>query len=266
MLQNKKDWIVKYARVGYVAKGIVYCLIGVLTAMYALGIGGEKASKSDAFMEVKELPGGSFLLGLIAAGLIGYSFWRFTQAVADTENKGTDFKGIGKRIAYFISGLIYASIAYVAFKIALTNGGGSEEGESQKMFLAELLDKPYGKYLAIAVGLIVIGNGLVQLKRAITGSFMKDVHGMPQDQFRVLERAGKFGYAARGIVFGILGYLFVKAAWNRNPSQAESTEGAFDFLRDNPMGDVMLAAVAIGLLGYGIFMFVRARYSDISFS
>lgn len=266
MQQNKKDWIVKYAKVGYVAKGIVYCLIGILTAMYALGIGGEKASKSDAFMEIKELPGGGFLLGLVAAGLIGYSLWRFTQAIADTENKGTDFKGIGKRIAYFISGITYTAIAYLAFKIGLTNSGGSGDGSSQKMFLAELLDKPFGKYLAIVVALIVIGNGLVQLTRAVTGSFMKDVHGMPQDQFMTLERAGRFGYAARGVVFAILGYLFMKAAWNRNPSQAESTEGAFDFLQANPMGHIMLAAVAIGLLGYGIFMFVRARYSDISFS
>ncbi|QHL86795.1 DUF1206 domain-containing protein [Nibribacter ruber] len=266
MQQQKKDWIIKYARVGYVAKGIVYCLIGILTAMYALGIGGEKASKTDAFMEVKELPGGSFLLGLIAAGLIGYSLWRFTQAIADTENKGTDFKGIGKRLAYAFSGLIYGSFAFVAFKIATNTGGGSSNGSSQKTFLAELLDKPFGKYLAIIIGLITIGNGLLQLKRVITGSFMKDVHGMPQDQFRILERAGKIGYAARGVVFGILGYLFAKAAWNRNPSQAQDTEGVFGFLRDNPMGDFLLAAVAIGLVGYGIFMFVRARYSEISFN
>src|SRR5688500_7214541 len=112
MNPQRKHWIENLAKAGHVAKGLIYILVGALTAMAAFGIGGKKASSSDALFEVKSFPGGSFLLAILAVGLVGYSLWRFIQAIQDTENKGSDAKGIGKRLAYALSGLIYGSLAY----------------------------------------------------------------------------------------------------------------------------------------------------------
>ncbi|ALI97675.1 DUF1206 domain-containing protein [Rufibacter tibetensis] len=265
MNRQNKSRIESFAKSGYVAKGMVYILVGVLTAMFAFGIGGEKASNTDALYQVKEFPGGSLLLGILATGLAGYALWRLTQAIKDTENKGTDAKGIGRRLAYAFSGLLYGSLAFLAFKIGLgneTSSGGS--GSREKSVLSELLDHQYGKWVAIAIGLITIGNGLNQLRKAITSSFLKDVKGLPRDRFNFLKKAGQAGFAARGVVFCIIGFLFVRAAWRQNPQGAEGTEGAFTFLQTSPFGNVLLAIVAIGLVGYGIFMFVQAKYSDIS--
>ncbi|GAB2539344.1 DUF1206 domain-containing protein [Rufibacter soli] len=264
MDQQKKHWIESFAKVGYIAKGIVYFLVGILTAMAALGLGGEKASNSDAFSHVKQIPSGSLLLALLAIGLVGYSLWRFTQAIKDTEHKGAGAKGAGKRIAYAFSGLLYASLAYLAFKVLTGNGGGSGGGSKEQTLVAELLEKPFGKWLAIAIGLMTIGNGIYQITKGVTASFMKNINGLPRDKFDILKKAGQAGYISRGVVFGIIGFLFVRAAWLQKPKVAEGTEGAFSFLQTSPFGNVLLAVVAIGLMGYGIFMFVQAKYSDIS--
>ncbi|MGV3539863.1 MAG: DUF1206 domain-containing protein [Rufibacter sp.] len=263
-MQKIKNLIERYAKAGYVAKGFVYILVGILTAMAALGIGGKIASNSDAFLEIKKMPGGGFILGILAAGLIGYSLWRFIQALLDTEAKGNKAKGIGKRLAYAFSGLIYASLAYLAFMIGTHSKTNNNSTSKEQDLLSELLQKPFGKWLAIIIGIATIGNGLYQLKKAYSKSFLKDVHGLPRDKFDFLAKSGQAGFAARGLVFTIIGGLFVKAAWHQNPSEAEGTKGAFTFLGTSPFGSWLLTVVALGLVGYGLFMFVRAKYSDIS--
>ncbi|KAA3438844.1 DUF1206 domain-containing protein [Rufibacter hautae] len=254
-----------FAKAGYIAKGFIYILVGALTAMAAFGIGGKKASSSDALSQVKDFPAGGFLLSVLAVGLVGYSLWRFLQAIKDTEHKGSDAKGIGKRLAYAFSGLIYGSLAFAAFKLVSGSGGGSGSGGSkEKDLVSSLLDQPFGKWLVLLIGLITIGNGIRQLIKGTTASFMKDVKGLPRDRFDVLKKAGQAGFTARGIVFGIIGFLFIRAAWLQNPQEAGGTQSAFSFLQDSPFGNVLLGIVALGLIGYGVFMFVLAKYSDIS--
>ena len=101
------------ARFGFAAKGTVYLLMGVLALLAATGQqGGQTADKKQAVLTLQSLPGGPVLLGLIAFGLLGYIVWRFTQAVVDTESKGSDAKGLGRRIGFAASGLLYASLAW----------------------------------------------------------------------------------------------------------------------------------------------------------
>ncbi len=232
--------------------------------MAALGMGGKKASNSDAFYQVRDYPGGGLLLGILAVGLVGYCVWRMTQAFYDTEHKGSKAKGIVKRISYAFIGLLYGSLAFLAFRILSGNGNNAGGGTKEKDLVIGLLDKPFGKYLAIVIGLITIGNGLYQLYKGVTGSFMKEVRGLPRNQYNFLKKAGQAGYSARGIVFSIIGFLFVRAAWLQQPEKAGGTVSAFSFLQNSPSGNLLLAVVAIGLIGYGIFMFVQAKYSDIS--
>ncbi len=79
-------------------------------------------------------------------------------------------------------------------------------------------------------------------------------------------KAGKIGYVARGIVWIIIGYLFLKAAMQSNPSQAGGSGSAFSFLENSSYGSFLLGAVAVGLICYGIFMFMRARHQVINVS
>jgi hypothetical protein len=81
---------------------------------------------------------------------------------------------------------------------------------------------------------------------------------------RVLLKAGKIGYVARGIVWVIIGWLFIKAAMSSNSSEAGDTSKAFSFLADAAYGSYLLAILAIGLICYGVFNFIRARYQSFT--
>ncbi|ALD22376.1 DUF1206 domain-containing protein [Hymenobacter sp. DG25A] len=248
------------ARFGFAAKGVVYFLMGILALLAATGQqGGQTADKEQAVQTVQSLPGGQVLLGLIAFGLLGYIIWRFTQALRDTENKGSDAKGLGRRLGYAGSGLVYASVAWYAAQLAM-NGYADKGGNARQDLTAKVLNWPAGEWLVMLLGLIIIGTGLYQIYRAYSGSFSKHVNdsGLPANQQQIVYRTGQVGYTARGIVLGIIGYFFVQAGRQHRAAAVGTTDEAFDFLA--AMGPAALAIVALGLMAYGLYMLVRAKY------
>ncbi|UYZ58009.1 DUF1206 domain-containing protein [Hymenobacter latericus] len=260
---SPSDGIRTLARLGFAAKGMVYTVLGVLAVMAATGTdGGRTADKTQVLQTIQDMPMGRWLLGLVALGLAGYVLWRFVQAIRDTEGHGNSAKGMGKRIAYAASALGYGVLAYIAGKAALENStaGSGSGGNSRQSFVATLLEQSYGQWLVGAIGLTVIGIGLYQLFRAYSGSFAKHVNSsqIPAGQQRLVHRMGQLGYTARGIVWAILGYFLIQAAMHSNANEAQGTEGAFDFLAS--MGSGLLLVVALGLVAYGLYMFVRAKY------
>ena len=90
---NTEKKIEFFARFGIVAKGIVYVLVGALTALAAFGLQGKKSDKTETLRFIYDQPLGSVFLFIIAAGLAGYAMWRFFQAIRDIDHKGNDAKG-----------------------------------------------------------------------------------------------------------------------------------------------------------------------------
>ena len=119
-----------FARLGMAAKGAVYCIIGILTAMAAFGQGGQKAGSKGAIEYLTGQPFGQILLILLGLGLLGYVFWRFYQVFANPKNLDNDFKGYAMRVAYFISGLLYGGLAFYAFKLAFSGSSGGSSSSS----------------------------------------------------------------------------------------------------------------------------------------
>lgn len=250
------------ARFGFAAKGVVYIVLGTLAVMAATGTqGGKTADKEQALQTIQDLPFGRFLLGLVAFGLLGYVIWRLVQAFRDTEDKGSDPKGLARRLGYAGSGLLYAGLAYAAGRAAFSGGAANQGGgNTQQSMVAKLLAQPYGQWLVGAVALGVIGAGLYQIYRAYSGKFAKHVNSssLPADQQKIVFRTGQIGYTARGIVMAIIGYFILQAALHSNSGEVQGTEGAFDLLAS--MGPVVLAIVALGLMAYGVYMLVQAKY------
>lgn len=265
---TQPQWVKRFAQLGLAAKGVVYCLVGILAFMAAFEIGGRSErtlNKQGVFRFILDQPFGQLLLALVAAGLVCYALWRLTQAFLDNEHKGTDAKGIGHRVGYAFSGVVYGFLAYGSFRMVLGNQGGDS---SRQTLLREILQKPSGQWLVGLIGLCIIGVGLYQIYRALSGKYLKNVQtsSIKAELKEMIIRFGKVGYIARGIVWGLIGYLFIKAALAANASQAGGSSRAFAFLEKASYGSFLLGAVALGLFCYGIFMFVRARYEVINTS
>jgi hypothetical protein len=71
------------------------------------------------------------------------------------------------------------------------------------------------------------------------------------------------GFAARGVVFLLIGGFLVLAALQSSSSEVRGLGGALEALQQQPYGWVLLALTAIGLFAFGLFGLVQARYRHI---
>lgn len=254
----------KIARVGYVAKGIVYGLTGILTFLAAFDMGGQKTDRLRVLAFLEEQTFGNVLLGLLGAGLFCYAFWRFIQALSDPENIGDDKKGKIKRTAYFISGCIYFGLSLLAFYrvfTAATPGTGSGSGNS--IAQTPWISTNVGLILVGFVGICFIGTGIYQFIRVYKKDFVKkfQLKSMKEEKRRkTIVNTAYMGMTSRGIIFLIIGYFAVQAALTAKPSEIKTTMEAFSFLEDSSYGAWALGVVAAGLTAYAIFMFMTAKY------
>jgi hypothetical protein len=248
------------ARLGFAAIGVVYVLMGLLALLAAASRPqGAQADKEEAVHRLQELPGGRLLLGLIAVGLLGYIIWRFTQAIRDTESKGNGAQGLGMRLWYVCSGLFYSGLALYAGRLAL-HGHADKGGDAPQSLTAKVLSWPAGDWLIMLAGVVTIVVGLVQVYRAFSGRFRSEVNErrLSATQERLVYQAGQVGLVARAVVIAIIGYFLLQAGRQSRAAAVGSTDEAFDLLA--AMGPGVLAAVAAGLVAYGLQMLVQARY------
>ncbi|MBW4649212.1 MAG: DUF1206 domain-containing protein [Kastovskya adunca ATA6-11-RM4] len=259
-------WIERLARLGYAAKGIVYAIVGVLAVQAAFGQGGRTTDTQGALTTIASQPFGKFLLALVAVGLVGYSLWRFVEAWADPDNKGSDAKGLATRFGYAISGLIYAGLAFSAIGLILGTGGGGGGDNTQQDWTAKVLAQPFGQWLIGLLGALIIGIGFYQFYKAYSAKFRKEwkLREMSSQEDTWATRIGRFGLAARGVVFVMTGFFLIQAARQSDASEVRGLDGALQALAQQAYGKWLLAIVALGLVAYGLYMGVQARYRRIS--
>jgi len=246
----------KMARAGYVAKATVYGIMGVLTFMAAFNMGGQKSSNLQVIEFLEKQPFGNALLVLIGLGLLCYSAWRFIQAIKDPENIGDDKEGKGKRVAYFISAVLYLGLAVFAF-MQLINAGSSSGGSGGG------LTGTLGVVVFAIIGLGLVVASIFQFKKAKTKEFLKDFGYdsiSDEKKRKTIKNTGYLGLIARGIIFGILAYIFIRAAVASNTSDMKGTTDAFSFLQESQYGSWLMGLVAAGLVCYSIYVFMLARY------
>jgi hypothetical protein len=259
---SKDKYLEKFFRLGYVSKGVVYCLLGMLAVMAAIGLGSENASKTDAFNLIHEQPFGKVLLAIITLGLFGFVTLRVFQSFKDIDHKGDNAKGIANRIGYAISALVYLSLGFYAAKLVL-NGSAGGGSDSRKFIVAKVLDLPGGVWIIGIVAVIVMISGGYQIYKGASVKFMKNIQLIGSKFNDLFKKAGIIGYISRGIVLLIIGYLLLHAALYSNAGNVQDTDGAFSFL-EHTFGSLLMGVVAFGFFAYGVFMFVKAKYEKIS--
>lgn len=248
------------AQAGLIAKGTVYVLLGLLAFMAAFHIGDQRAdhtSKKSMFGFIEKQTGGPVILVVLAIGLLCYSAWRMIQTFRDTEDKGTDPKGLAVRGRYFFSGLVYASLAFYAVKILFA---GNTRGNNKQEKVQEVLNKPFGEWIFGIIAIGIFSVGVYQCFYGLSERYRKHLDKANHENNKLFPIAGKIGYVARGIVWLILGWMSGKAALHSNSAEAGDTSKAFSFLAEASYGSYLLAATAVGLICYGLFNFIRVRH------
>jgi hypothetical protein len=247
---EKFSWLV---RLGYAARGLTYFLLGYM----ALGTRIREGDSNTAVLDMlQDVPLGVPLLYLMAIGLAAYVVFKLASAIGDVQNRGTDTKGIAKRVGDGASAVAYSILAYSALQFAQGNKQSADSGESQQT-AGTVLDWGLGDLIIGAVGLGFIIGAFMQAKSAATGSFMKRVSPRAPD---AIEPVGRAGFAARAVVFAIIGWSLMQAAWFDSGAQVKGLGDALLTLRES---GALYTVVAIGLMLFGVFSLVVSRYRII---
>lgn len=248
---------------GYTAKGVVYVLIGIFAIATVLGAAGGTNGPKAVLDWIGTNPFGQLLLFLMGTGLMAYCAWRWYRAINDPGNDADGKKGLAKRIGWACSGTAYGILSVYTFSKVFGSGGGG--GSSKQDIIARILDQPWGQTVVIIIGVIIAGVGIYQLFRGVTDRHMEGVEGqsLDDDKEEAYRQAGRAGLAARAVVYGIIAYFLFRAGMMDDASQFKGISESLSYLRDASMGAALLAIVGTGLLAYGAFMFVRARYERV---
>ena len=259
---EKFNWFV---RVGYFSRAILYSVLGIIALTSASKIA---EGTNGIFQAIEDFPLGTAILWIMVIGLVAYALFRFSSLVFDIENNGSDGKGWAKRIGHAGSGVGHLALAYSAFQFANSSGSGSSGGSGgsgggsggggAQEAASGVLSMDFGGTVLGLLGVIFFGVAIYQVKKGITGDFMHRISGQAPDATRWL---GGAGFIARGVVYAVIGWSLFKAGFMSAGAQQVKTLG--DAVASLAGEGFIFTLTAIGLLLFGIFSLVLARYRII---
>jgi Domain of Unknown Function (DUF1206) len=258
----RSPWIERLARFGLVAQGVSFGLVAVLAIEVALGKGGKATDRQGALRTIADGSVGRVIVIALAIGFGAYALWRLAQVFLghDVEEPGGEAKW-RKRLSSLGKAAIYAALCWTAVEILAGGGGSGGERNATK----GILGWPAGGWLVGAIAVAILGAALWNLYRAVSGRYKDQLKTgeMSARELRWTTRLAVVGLVSRAVVFGIVAWFFVKAAADHDASQARGLDGALGKLAHEPYGDALLAVVAAGLLAFGVFCLIQARYREV---
>jgi hypothetical protein len=252
------EWL---SRAGFVARALIYAIIGILALKLALGHGGKVTNQQGALHTVAHQPFGKLLLTLVAIGLGGYSLWRLVRAAIGHGPEGSDTAF--ERIAALGSGIAYGAMCAIAIEILM--GAGTSGSGNTKKATAGVFGWPGGVWIVGIAGGVMVFVALYQGYRGITHKFLKDSKTSEMGP-RIKEWItwlGTIGHLARMVVFGLIGIFLVKAALDYNARAAVGLDGALAKIVHRSYGPFALGVVAAGLIAFALYSLTDARYRKI---
>jgi Domain of Unknown Function (DUF1206) len=257
------DLVERLGRIGLVTKGISFGIVGVLAVLVALGVGGAATDRPGALRMLSEHWYGVLLLLALGLGFGAYAVWRLAQALLDRDDEGNDFEGWAKRGGTLVKGLFYGGLSLLAFSFVTGPRGESRE---EPEHTARVFELPLGRWLVLAFGLGLVGYGLWNGYRSVSGKFRKNLKTVQMEQEDVtplVNAVGFAGHAARMVLFSMVGVFLVRAGWQHDPNEAIGFDEALAKLAHQEHGELWLGAAAVGVFAYGLFSIMQARYRRI---
>ena len=271
--QSAAPGIVALARAGFVARGVISAVIGVLAAMEAFGHTGNGRT-TDSKGALRELhdhplfqPFGRILLGIVAVGLVGYAVWLFVQGILDPEHslQKNAKKRVFQRIGRIGGGLLHTGLAVFAIGLITGIALGNEE-DGTKSWAARILGLgPIGVALVVAVGIGVLALAGWEIWKAWKSDLddRLDLSRLSKGTQKLIVQLSRFGMVARAVAMVVIGVFLIIAAVRAKPDEARGLGSALSALQESPLGWPLLGVVAIGFIAYGVFQVIEARYRRI---
>jgi Domain of Unknown Function (DUF1206) len=252
----------KLARFGLVAQGVSFGLVAVLAIKLALGDGGKATDREGALRAIAAHGFGRVIVIALAAGFACYALWRLFEAVAGRKLESPEKEKAWKRLGALGKAAIYGSLCAAAVS-TLTGDGGS--GNKEQKTTAGILGWPAGRWIVFAIAAGIAGAALWNLYRGLSQRFLKQLKtGEMSSRVRAwATRIGVVGLLSRAVVFGLIAWFFFDAAVDYNANKAQGLDGALRKLATETYGTWLLAIVAAGLLAYGGFCLIQARYREV---
>lgn len=251
--------VILLGRAGFLARGIMYIVLGWIALQVAFGQQGQQADRTGVLHKLSSTPFGAVALWVLVVGFFGMALWRLTEAVygsrADGRKGSARLMSLGRAVLYVVFG-------YGVLKYAIGAGAPQSSNKQSQDLTATVLKDPGGQALVIVIGLLLIGAGLYLGYNAWKESFRKELElGQLRARTRkAVEWLGRVGGIARGIVFITAGIFLVVAAVHAQPNQAKGIDSSLRVLATTPLGPLLLVLVAIGLIMFGLFSCCEARW------
>ena len=247
------------ARAGLTARGVIYILVGWVAVLVALGQSGREADQEGALQLLASKSYGLVSLWLLAIGFASYALWRLSEAafgVAGDAGAGPRLKSLGRAI-------VYAGLSYLTFTVI--SGTDRSQSRRQQDITATAMQHTGGRVLVGVVGLVIVACGIVLVVEGARKKFMKYLQTgqMSAKTRRVVELLGMTGTIARGVVFALAGALVTDAAVTHKASESGGIDKALLTLRDQPFGEFLMLAAALGLVIFGVYGLCEARWRRV---
>lgn len=252
----------RLARAGYVARGVIYLLIGILAIQLARGVSGESPNQEGAMEAIAAQTFGRTILMMIAVGLAGYTLWRAAQALLGRTPEAGRHSALD-RVGAGGSAVAYGVFCAIAVAILAGSSGAGTQGP--RAATADVLGWPAGRLLVTLAGIVFIGVAAYQAYLAVSRRFLKDSKTMylTPRTLRGFTVIGAVGLLARAVTFGLIGIFFLKAAIEYDARAAVGLDGALQRLTTHAYGTVALGVVASGLIAFGVYSIADARFRKV---
>ena len=222
---------------------------------------GRLTDPSGILIGLLRQPFGEVMLTAIGTGILAYAVYYIVEALADLRHQGGGMTGWTARSLTIVKAAAYGAIGVQALNIVLRNQRPSTTGAAENA-AQQVMRFPFGDMLLVLIGAGIVVYAATQLQMVWRGGVDEDI-----DATRVRREApwilpfGRIGNGARSVILFLIGGTLLWAGWHEHPQDADGYGEALRFIAS--LHPILLAAVGMGLLCFGVYQAFHARYARL---